>query len=102
MSSPATSKRSADGSTSWQTSATGRCDSRSRTQETRPDERPQRGGCYGMAAVGLPVDGEISLGPVRLPAGRRVIGEDAGEPVAWVTEQAISAPGRVWSALREV
>jgi hypothetical protein len=55
-----------------------------------------------MAAVGLPADGEISLGPVRLPTGRRVIGEDAGEPVAWVTEQAISAPGRVWSALREV
>jgi hypothetical protein len=31
-----------------------------------------------------------------------VIGEDAGEPVAWVTEQPVSGPGRVWSALREV
>jgi len=34
----------------------------------------------------LPEDGPAWLGPVRLPAGRRVVAfEDSGQPVAWVT-----------------
>jgi hypothetical protein len=49
----------------------------------------------------LPDDGELSLGPVRLPAGRRIITED-GEPVAWVTEDVVPEPGRVWAALRDL
>jgi hypothetical protein len=38
-----------------------------------------------MAAGPLPEDGELQLGPVRLPAGRRVTPYDHDEPVAWVT-----------------
>jgi hypothetical protein len=52
-------------------------------------------------AVSVPQDGEVLLGTVRLPAGRRVISED-GEPLAWVTEDAIPRPGRVWAALRDL
>ncbi|TVZ06405.1 DUF4253 domain-containing protein [Trebonia kvetii] len=52
-------------------------------------------------AARLPEDGEFSLGPVRLPAGRRIITEDE-EPVAWVTEDPVAEPGRVWAALRDL
>jgi hypothetical protein len=52
-------------------------------------------------AVSLPENGELSLGPVRLPAGRRVITED-GQPVAWVTEDPVPEPGRMWAALRDL
>jgi hypothetical protein len=54
-----------------------------------------------MTMARLPGNGEIALGPVRLPAGRRVISED-GEIVAWVTEDAVAEPGRVWAALQQV
>lgn len=54
-----------------------------------------------MTAVWLPDNGELSLGPVRLPAGRRIITEN-GQPVAWVTEDPVAEPGRVWAALRDL
>ena len=56
-----------------------------------------------MAEGGLPEDGEPRLGPVTLPAGRRVLAEQgSGEPVAWATRQAVPDAGRVWSALSDV
>jgi hypothetical protein len=51
-----------------------------------------------MTAAGLPEDGELSLGPVRMSVGRRIITED-GQPVAWVTEDPVPESGRVWAAL---
>lgn len=45
----------------------------------------------------------MRLGPVPLPAGRRVTAYDGdGEPVAWVTGVDVPDPGRVWSALSEL
>jgi hypothetical protein len=56
-----------------------------------------------MAAGWLPEDGELRLGSVMLPAGRRVRAEQgSGEPVAWATSQAVPGAGRVWSALWDV
>jgi hypothetical protein len=52
-----------------------------------------------MAMAGLPEDGPVELGSVKLPPGRRIIPEDA-EPVAWVTDDVVPGPGQVWSALR--
>ena len=54
--------------------------------------------CYVMAA--LPEDGELRLGEVRVPRGRRVrAGEGPNEPVAWVTDEPVENPGRTWLAL---
>jgi hypothetical protein len=48
----------------------------------------------------LPEDGPVRLGPVPLPAGRRVMAvEGGGQPVAWVTGVDVPDPGWVWSAL---
>jgi hypothetical protein len=55
-----------------------------------------------MAAGPLPEDGELRLGPVRLPAGRRVTPYDHDEPVAWVTRRTVPDPGLVWSALTDL
>jgi hypothetical protein len=56
-----------------------------------------------MAAGGLPEDGELRLGPVVLPAGRRVLAEHgSGVPVAWATRQVVPDAGRVWSALSDL
>ena len=53
-----------------------------------------------MATGSLPHEGEVRLGTVRLPAGKRVTaGYDAAVPVAWVTHQEVADPGRVWAAL---
>lgn len=42
----------------------------------------------------------MRLGPVPLPAGRRVTAfAGDGEPVAWVTSVDVPEPGRVWAAL---
>jgi hypothetical protein len=54
-----------------------------------------------MARARLPEDGQLRLGSVRLPSGRRIIPEGA-EPVAWVTDDVIPEPGHVWSALRSL
>lgn len=55
-----------------------------------------------MAAGRLPEEGELRLGSVMLPAGRRVLAEQgSGVPVAWVTRQAVPDAGRVWSELSD-
>jgi hypothetical protein len=55
-----------------------------------------------MATDSLPEEGELRLGAVMLPAGRRVIPMDGpGEPVAWVTTQPVPDPGLAWSALSD-
>ena len=56
-----------------------------------------------MVTGGLPEDGEARLGPVMLPAGRRVIPHEVpGEPVAWVTTEAVFYPGLKWSELSDM
>lgn len=53
-----------------------------------------------MATGSLPEEGELQLGPISLPAGKRIhAGFEARRPVAWVTRQAVLEPGRVWAAL---
>lgn len=51
-----------------------------------------------MATSNLPGDGEVRLGSVTLPAGRRVRNLP-GNPVAWATIQPVAQAGRVWSTL---
>jgi hypothetical protein len=55
-----------------------------------------------MAASVLPEDGELQLGPVRLPAGSRVTPYEHSEPVAWVTRRPVPDPGLVWTALSDL
>src|SRR5215472_11081257 len=59
------------------------------------------GGLTTMTASDpVPEEGELQLGSVRLPAGRRLRSEEGeGEPVAWITEAPVPEPGPVWSAL---
>lgn len=53
-----------------------------------------------MTGAEIPEDGELSVGPVRLPAGRRVrAGQGSGGPVAWATVREVPGAGRVWAAL---
>ena len=54
-----------------------------------------------MATDTLPDEGELRLGAVMLPPGRRIRPEGAGEPVAWVTTQPVPDPGLIWSALSD-
>jgi hypothetical protein len=55
-----------------------------------------------MATDSLPEEGELRLGAVTLPAGRRVVPmEGPGEPVAWVTTQPVPDAGLAWSALSD-
>jgi hypothetical protein len=55
-----------------------------------------------MAMGDLPQDGELRLGQVNLPAGRRIGSfEDAGEDVMWATTQAVPDAGRTWLALSD-
>jgi hypothetical protein len=53
-------------------------------------------------AAELPGEGELRVGSVRLPAGKRVYGSrpvEDGIPVAWVTVENVPEPGLVWAAL---
>jgi Domain of unknown function (DUF4253) len=53
-----------------------------------------------MAFSELPADGELNLGPVTLPAGKRVTAAyGSGEPIAWATNQPLRDAGTVWAAL---
>jgi len=55
-----------------------------------------------MATDTLPDEGELRLGAVMLPPGRRIVPQEgAGEPVAWVTTQPVPDPGLIWSALSD-
>jgi hypothetical protein len=56
-----------------------------------------------MATDSLPAEGELRIGAVMLPAGRRVVPMDGpGEPVAWVTTEPVADAGLAWSALSDV
>jgi uncharacterized protein DUF4253 len=52
--------------------------------------------------MSLPEDGELRLGPVQLPYGRRVRPEYGQAPVAWVTDSAVRDSGLVWLALSDL
>jgi len=53
-----------------------------------------------MTTASLPDEGDLLLGPITLPAGKRVhAGFAPAAPVAWVTSQAVPDAGRVWAAL---
>lgn len=55
-----------------------------------------------MSSGILPQDGELRIGPVRLPAGRRIVaGMGSGSPVAWATSDLVPDPGHAWSALSD-
>jgi len=55
-----------------------------------------------MATASLPEDGELQLGPVRLPAGRRISASyGSGAPVAWITGRDVPGAGRAWAALSQ-
>jgi hypothetical protein len=56
-----------------------------------------------VSARNLPEDGELQLGPVRLPAGRRIAaGLGSAGPVARATLGPVSDPGRIWQALSAI
>jgi len=55
-----------------------------------------------MTAADVPEDGELRVGSLLLPAGRRIsAGQGSGEPVAWATIEPVPDAGRVWAALSE-
>lgn len=55
-----------------------------------------------MTTADVPADGEVQIGAIRLPAGRRIHGKgDRGEPVAWATTEPVPDAGRVWAALSQ-
>jgi hypothetical protein len=55
-----------------------------------------------VAAADVPADGELRIGSVRLPAGRRIrAGHGSGGPVAWATTEPVPGAGRVWAALSD-
>lgn len=50
--------------------------------------------------TGLPDDGDLRIGSVTLPRGKRLRADyGSGEPVAWVTLTPVSDAGRVWAVL---
>lgn len=52
------------------------------------------------ARAPVPDEGELQLGPVKLPPGRLLRSDDdEGEPVAWMTRVAVPNPLRAWSEL---
>jgi hypothetical protein len=56
-----------------------------------------------MTTADVPADGELQIGAIRLPAGRRIRSNDGlGEPVAWATTEPVPDASRVWAALSEV
>jgi hypothetical protein len=49
-----------------------------------------------MVRADVPGDGELRIGAIRLPAGRRIrSNEGLGEPVAWATTEPVPDAGRV-------
>lgn len=49
----------------------------------------------------LPMDGELRIGPVTLPAGQRVTPLGAHEPVAWITGEPVLDIPRAWAMLSD-
>ena len=55
-----------------------------------------------MTTADVPADGDVRIGAIRLPAGRRIRGDGGqGEPVAWASSELVPDAGRVWAALSE-
>src|SRR5437762_14025280 len=54
-----------------------------------------------MTATELPAEGELQLGAVLLPRGRRIV-PDGHDAVAWVTSSDVHDPGPVWAALTDL
>src|SRR6266702_4301359 len=55
-----------------------------------------------MTTADVPADGELQIGAIRLPDGRRIhAGHGSGGPVAWATTELVPDAGRVWAALSE-
>jgi hypothetical protein len=55
-----------------------------------------------MTVADVPEDGELQIGSVSLPTGRRIRSNNGwGEPVAWATTEPVPNAGRVWVALSE-
>jgi hypothetical protein len=55
-----------------------------------------------MTGADVPEDGELQIGSVRLPAGRRIRARHGlGSPVAWATADPVPDAGRVWAALSQ-
>jgi hypothetical protein len=53
-----------------------------------------------MVVARLPEAGELRLGAITLPAGRRVgAGVGSGGPLAWITGREVPDAGRAWAAL---
>src|SRR5262249_26366561 len=58
---------------------------------------------WARATDGLQEEGEVRLGALLPPAGRRVVPMDGpGEPVAWVTAEPVPDAGLAWSALSDL
>jgi len=56
-----------------------------------------------LVTASLPEEGELQLGTITLPAGKRIrAGYEPAMPVAWVTQQPVPDAGRVWAALSAV
>ena len=57
---------------------------------------------HAMTVADVPEDGELQIGSIRLPAGRKIRSNNGqGEPVAWATTGTMPDAGRVWAALSE-
>jgi Domain of unknown function (DUF4253) len=54
-----------------------------------------------MARGRLPGDGELRIGAVTLPAGRRVFARGRKEPVAWMTSEPVLDVPRAWAMLSD-
>ena len=55
-----------------------------------------------MTTADVPADGDVQIGAIRLPAGRRIsAGHGSGGPVAWATTEPVPDAGRAWAALSE-
>jgi Domain of unknown function (DUF4253) len=55
-----------------------------------------------VTTADVPADGEVRIGAIRLPAGRRIRSDGGrGEPVAWATTEPVPGAGRVWAALSQ-
>ena len=55
-----------------------------------------------MTVADVPENGELQIGSVRLPTGRRIrAGHGSDGPVAWATTEPVPDAGRVWVALSQ-
>jgi len=55
-----------------------------------------------MTAAEVPADGPVRLGPVQLPAGKRISAGGSGPPRLWATSEPVPDAGRVWQELADM